>query len=123
MKPKFEYDGNVLQFTSDLAYPVGDVVSTVQLMDETNSGVPRVQTLADDDVVIINLTFDRINLTDREALLNWLQQVVNWQATPFTYTDQYNVSRQVMVYSTEFNFPIVSTNYATGTISLRVLPS
>lgn len=120
-KPLFEYEAFSLQFTSNLAYSLEEPVSSMQVFEETNAGIPRVQELGDKDITMINLNFSKINLVDRAALLDWLQNKVIWMANPFYYTNQDGLKRLVIAFTQEFNFPIDNYNFASGTIPLRVI--
>lgn len=122
MKPLFEYESYSLQFASNLTYPLEEPVTSVQVYEETNSGGVRVQELGDADITLVKLNFSRLNLEDRDALLDWLQSIVKWMQNPFYYTNQDGVKRLVILYTQEFDFPIVNSLYATGTLTLRIIP-
>lgn len=119
MKPLFTYGLQTLQFTSNLSYPTEEIITSVQVSEETNCGIPRVQTLGSSDIFVVNLTFNRLAIADRSALLYWLQSVVYWKALPFEYTNENGLVRTVRAWTTEFNFPVVNSEYATGTLPLR----
>lgn len=119
MTPKFYLGSETLEFESHLSYPIEETVTLAQVQDETNAGVMVVQTLGDRDVVILKLNFDRLSITDRTALYNWVRYGPVSRGQSFYYVNQDGLTRKVMYYGNEFNVPIVSANYATGSIMLR----
>lgn len=120
-KPKFDYDGNTLQFSIYVSYPEPCGLQSRQRWVRTNSGDIRVQNIGLSDIRELTLNFQNMPDSDFTALENWCQNIIKWVTNPFQFTNHQGTVHDVRLLQTDLT--TFQRNYednSSGTLLLNV---
>ncbi len=113
---------NILEISSPLSYPLNKPIRSDKASVRLAGGGRRSETVGAAAVQTINLSFKHLESTDVQALRDWVLNVAQWDAVPFTYSDENGIPWKVVIISEEFNPIQVSYLYYELNIDLEVVP-
>ncbi len=117
---RFLTDTHSLDFSVGSSYPSGTKTEVIQATDRTSAGSLVVESFGP-SINTHTLDFQLLPKADYANLLNWFQNVVNGSAVPFTFIDEYGVSRNVVFTGSALDFTEVFLNRFAGTVTLEVV--
>jgi hypothetical protein len=114
----FELGLLTLDFERNISYSSHSPEKSHQVIDMNAAGGKIVQTLAPEPTRDFILVWNKMPESDFLGLENWIKNVVNYAAVPFTYNDENGVAWSVRYVSGQFDFQPEQGNYYSGTITL-----